>query len=158
MLWRQCQDARVGFRRLVHYMGKIPLVSIERNGMFAFPSRPRRRCARSSANNLGARSLHGARLTNAQGAAGRCRRAAPPPRPPGPPDSGVTPHERRSVPSLYEIAVATAVPSQNRPTNRGDRHAECEPGNNSPSTTTCATVFGLQEVLSGKSRINAANF
>ena len=72
---------------------------------------------------------------------------------PRPPDSGVTPHECRSVPSLYEIGVATAVPSQNRPTNRGDRHAECEPGNNSPLATKFATVFGLLEVLSGKSRL-----
>ena len=35
----------------------------------------------------------------------------------------------------------TAVPSQNRPTNGGDRHAMCEPRPEEPSTAECATVF-----------------
>jgi hypothetical protein len=44
---------------------------------------------------------------------------------------------RRTV----ELGGATAVQSQNPPTNRGDCHATCEPNSKSPSTAECATVF-----------------
>ncbi len=45
---------------------------------------------------------------------------------PGPPDRGATPRECRGAPSRHEIGGAPAVPSQNRPTNRGHRHTECD--------------------------------
>ncbi len=45
----------------------------------------------------------------------------------GPPDRGATPRECRGVLSRHEIGGATAVPSQNRPTNGGDCRAMCEP-------------------------------
>ena len=41
------------------------------------------------------------------------------------------------------------------PTDIEDRHANCEPRPESPSTAESATVFGRLEVLSGKSRLRA---
>ncbi len=72
---------------------------------------------------------------------------------PVPPERGAKPRECRGVPSRHENGGATAVQSPNRPTNRGDRHATCEPNAESPATAECATVFGQLEVLSGKSRL-----
>ncbi len=73
-----------------------------------------------------------------------------------PPGGGATPRECRGVPSLHEIGSATAVPSQIRPTNRGDCHAQCVPRQESPSTAESAILFDQLEVLSGKSRIMRA--
>ena len=42
---------------------------------------------------------------------------------------------------------ATAVPAQNRPTNREDCHAKCDPEFGSPSIAERVTVFGQLEVL-----------
>ncbi len=59
------------------------------------------------------------------------------------------------VPSHHEIGGATAVRSQNQPTNGGDCHAKCEPRPESPPAAESAIVFGPLEGLPGKSRLNA---
>lgn len=68
------------------------------------------------------------------------------------PDMRAMPRECRGVLSHHEIDSTKVVQSQNRPTNRGNRHAQVEPGYESPSTAKCATAFGKLERLSGQSR------
>ena len=61
---------------------------------------------------------------------------------PVPSERGAKPRECRGVPSLHDNAGATAVQSQNRPTNRGHRQATYDANSESAGTAERARVFG----------------
>jgi hypothetical protein len=55
-----------------------------------------------------------------------------------------------------EIADAMAAPSRDRPTNRNDCRAQCEPGSEARWKANCATVLRQLEVPSGTSRVESS--